>query len=126
MMKTQTKTTMMDQIYDANNLMIHDLIAQYLPRRFHKNQWTNGDAWIFAKGPFERTGIVDAECWHYVIQEPEQGWCFFVRAVWDRHGKLLSPLATHVVIEDYGALEGFFFASDNDIAYAVNCWLRTT
>jgi hypothetical protein len=124
MMKTQTKTTMMDQIYDANNLMIHDLIAQYLPRRFHKNQWTHGDVLISARGPFERTGIVDAECWHYIIQEPEQGWCIVVRAAW-LQGTLLKPLATHVVIEDYSAVEGFLFASDNDIVYAVNCWLRT-
>ena len=116
----------MDEIYQANNSMIYDLIVQYLPRRCYKNEWVHEDVLISARGPFERTGIpTDAECWHYIIQEPELGWCIVVRASWDRHGKLLQPLATHVVIEDYSAVEGFLFASDNDVVYAVNCWLRT-
>jgi hypothetical protein len=126
-MNAVNKKSTMGQIYDANTFMIHDLIAQYLPQRYHRNEWTHGDARIVAKGPFERTGIpADAERWNYMIEQPEEGWCFFVRAVWDRQGKLLKPLATHTVIEDYGVLEGFLFASDADIVYAVNCWLRTT
>lgn len=125
-MNSSIRKSTMDEIYQANNSMIHDLIVQYLPQRHRRNEWVHGDVLIAARGPFERTGIpADAECWHYIIQEEELGWCFFVRAVWDRQGKLLKPLATHTVIEDYSAGEGFLFGSDNDIVYAVNCWLRT-
>ena len=126
-MNSSIRKSTMDEMYQANNSMIHDIIDQYLPRRLHRNKWVHGDVLIAAKGPFERTGIpADAECWHYIIQEPELGWCVVVRAVWDGTGKLLKPLATHTVIEDYSAVEGFLFASDADIVYAVNCWLRTT
>lgn len=67
----------------------------------------------------------DADAWYYVIQEPKtSGWMVGIRAVW-RHGHLMHPLATHVVVEEYDSVEGFVFKSREDIVVAVNEWLQS-
>lgn len=112
-------------ISTANNFMMSGIIAEYLPVSYYRNIWEKNGAQIQAR-PVQRIGLPEgAQCWRYVIESaPEEGWCISVRASWDRFGRLLTPYATHVAIDDYQAQEGFFFFDMNSMVLRVNEWLR--
>lgn len=106
-------------VHDANQLTSQRLINQYLPSTDGANVWTHEGTCISAGRIPNRYGVPpDATSWRYLIEHPEQGWSYAVRAVW-RGGFLMPPLAVHVVIESY-------FDEDEDAAcLAVNEWLRS-
>jgi hypothetical protein len=89
----------------------------------HTGASTPKGACISARSVARRYGVPpDATCWRYLIEHPELGWSFAVRAVW-RDGKLMPPVATHTVIESYYAENDERYVQTEDVAVAVNEWL---
>jgi hypothetical protein len=115
---------MTDQIIrDANQLTSQRLISHYLPSPEGKNVWTHEEACISAHRVANRYGVPpDAMTWRYVVQHPEFGWSFTVRAVW-RCGKLMPPLATHVVVESYYNDDEAQLPDEASAVAAINEWL---
>lgn len=110
-------------IIEANQLTSQRLIQQYLPTVDGNNVWTDGDACISARPIPNRYGVPpDARSWRYLIQHPEQGWSYAVRAVW-RNDSLMRPLAVHVVIENYFVDDETVLADEDAASLAANEWL---
>lgn len=109
-------------IHEGNQCTTRWLLNQYLPELEGSNVWSRDGACITTRRA-TRTGVpLDAACWRVVIEHPEQGWSYAVRAVW-RGGRLMSPVATHCVIEAYFADDEGLVVDPQAACMAVNEWL---
>ena len=106
---------------EANNIAVVAL-ARYCGGD-NTNIWTIEGACISRRKTGRRSGVAaDAISYRYLVEHPEQGWSFAFRSVW-RDGNLMSPTATHTVIESY-----YDDAETGDIVAvqeAVNDWLKS-
>jgi hypothetical protein len=100
------------------------LIITAALRRYLSDQtgiWTIEDACVSGRVVSNRTSVPpDAITVRYLVEHPDQGWSLAARAVW-RSGKLMQPVAVHVVIERY-------WSEDDDLEAArvkANGWLRS-
>lgn len=113
-------------IQDANQLTSQRLISQYLPSADGDNVWTHEGTCLSARRVANRCGLpADAATWRYLLENPEFGWSYAVRAVW-RDGSLMPPLATHVVVENYFNDDEAQLPTEESAVAAVNDWLRTS
>lgn len=115
---------MIDQsILDANQLTSQRLLSHYLPSLDSDNVWTHEGACISSRRVASRFGVPpDATTWRYHVQHPEFGWSYNIRAVW-RSGKLMPPLATHVVVEGYFNDNEAQLPNEASAVLAINEWL---
>src|SRR3954451_18560955 len=115
---------MTDQsVHDANQLTSQRLLSHYLPSPDGDNVWTHEGACISSRRVANRYGVPpDATTWRYRIEHPEFGWSYNIRAVW-RCGKLMPPLATHVVVEDYFNDDETQLPDEASAVMAINEWL---
>jgi hypothetical protein len=110
-------------IRDANQLTSQRLISHYLPSPDSDNVWTHEGACLSARRVANRYGAPpDATTWRYVVQHPEFGWSYAIRAVW-RSGKLMPPLATHVIVECYCNDDETQLPDEAAAVVAINEWL---
>lgn len=108
---------------DANQLTSQRLISQYLPSPDSDNIWPHDGACLSARRVPNRYGVPpDATTWRYLVEHPQFGWSYAIRAVW-RCGKLMSPLATHVAVESYFNDDDAQLPTEASVVIAVNEWL---
>jgi hypothetical protein len=101
-----------------NQIIITAAIRRYLSGQ--TGIWTVEDACVSGRVVSNRTSVPpDAVTVRYLVEHPE-GWALAARAVW-RSGRLMQPVAVHVVIERY-------WSEDDDLEAArvkANDWLRS-
>ncbi|CAO4151946.1 hypothetical protein [Methylorubrum extorquens] len=109
-------------IDDANSLAVQRFLVRYLAEAPPYIVGHLAGATIIVEPSRHRTGVPDdAEARRYIITHCDEQWSIVVRAVW-RNRQLLTPSATHTVIERYDHLGA---RGDEDAKYAVNKWLRS-
>lgn len=112
-------------IETANNLILQRLVRFYLSPEEEGHVFTIEGACVTRRQMGNRYGVpADATSWRFTVENPEYGWSFTARAVW-RDGKLMSPTATHTVIEEYYADDTNLVADEDAARLMVNDWLQS-
>ncbi len=112
------------QLDFENNVMAARMIARYLSDN-NKLVWTvEEDVCVQGRTVANRYGVpADAFTRRYTIDHVEEGWTFTARAVW-RNGKLMKPLAVHIVVESYNDANDVLGGTIG-VRSAANAWLRS-